>query len=194
MRKQLTWDSQISMRRQTWIMPARTACTKAGLQRTQSRTRDIWRRQWERVQLACERVSDWFAPADPMAVADLRAKRLLLRLLSEGQREELNHNGYFSVNVQGRGVFCIFPRTVFNVLEVRSGDRYCCVSAADVPLWDLMLAQKLMLENDPSHFFSVANRKPDLVIGPQEMHQLLSLHARRSMGRWAQDARPPFST
>ena len=136
------------------------------------------------------RFSGSLVRADPIALADQRAKQLLLRMLTESQRDELNMHGYFSVQVPGRGLFCIFPRTVFNVLEVRTGDRFCCVPEVEVPLWDLMLAQKLLIENDPKLFFSIANRKPDLVIGPQELHQLLSLHARRSMNRWREEAGP----
>jgi len=156
--------------------------------------RSRWRRHRDRLLAAWDRFAGSFARVDPVALADVRAKQLLLRMLSDSQREELNVHGYFSVQVPGRGLFCIFPRTVFNVLEVRTGDRYCCVPEVEVPLWDLMLAQKLLIENDPQQFFAIANRKPDLVIGPQELHQLLSLHARRSMSRWREESAAQRST
>jgi hypothetical protein len=55
------------------------------------------------------------------------------------------------------GAFGILPRPFFNVMELRTGHLYCCVTEAKLPLADLMLAQKLLLERDPQVFFSTAN-------------------------------------
>jgi len=99
-------------------------------------------------------------PSSPLrdARADARARELLLRMLSPDQRAHYESHGSFMVDVPGRGTFCILPRTAFNVVQVRSGDAYCCICEAPVPLPDLMLAQKLMLELEPECFFSIANR------------------------------------
>ena len=94
----------------------------------------------------------------PDAAADARAQELLLRTLSPDQRAQWDAHRFFLVDVPNRGTFRILPRTAFNVVQVGSGDIYCCVSESPVPLADLMLAQKLMLELDPERFFSIANR------------------------------------
>jgi hypothetical protein len=106
------------------------------------------------------------APLSARMAAEVRARKLLLRTLSRAQREEFQACGYFSVQVAKRGRFWILPSTVFNVLHAETGTSYCAGPRAEVPLSDLMLAQKLMLENNPEAFFSVANRRAELVPGP----------------------------
>jgi hypothetical protein len=98
----------------------------------------------------------WSGPRDRQA--DACAKELLLRMLSPDQRAHYESHGSFMVSVPGRGTFCILPRTAFNVVHARTGDAYCCICERPVPLPDLMLAQKLMLELEPEWFFSIANR------------------------------------
>ena len=97
-------------------------------------------------------------PGDFRETAEPKARHLLLRVLSAQQRADLQSCGYFMVTVPKGGTFCVLPRYVFNVLELRTGDCYCCIPDVQVPLSDLMLAQKLLLENDPEKFFAVANR------------------------------------
>ena len=100
--------------------------------------------------------------------SETRARRLLTRLLSENQLRELERHGCFTVQVPGRGKFCILPRSTFNVIHLQTGNLYCCTTEAFVPLSDLMLAQKLLLENDPDRFFAAANCRPETFAGPQE--------------------------
>ena len=69
------------------------------------------------------------------------------------------------MQVTGRGKFWILPSTFFNVLDAETGNCYCAGPRTEVPLSDLMLAQKLLLENDPEAFFSVANRRAELIPG-----------------------------
>ena len=92
--------------------------------------------------------------------AEARARRLLLRMLSPAQRAQFQGYGFFCVDVPMRNAFCVLPRHVFNVLDLWTGDHYCCTAGAILPLSDVMLTQKLLLENDPQQFFSVANRRP----------------------------------
>ena len=102
----------------------------------------------------------------PLAVAERRARDLLLRMLTAKQRKEFELYGYFSVETPGRGSFWILPWRSLNVVEPGTGDCYCGVPEGRLPVYDLMLAQKLLLENDPQHFFSVANRHPSFVLRP----------------------------
>ena len=97
--------------------------------------------------------------------AEVRARQLLRRMLSPAQREDFELHGYFAVQVARRGTFWILPSAFFNVLHAETGNCYCAVPKAQVPLSDLMLAQKLLLENDPGSFFAVANRRAELIPG-----------------------------
>ena len=99
------------------------------------------------------------------AAAEARAKSLLLRLLTPKQKEEFTCRGYFTVEVARRGRFVILPDAMFNVLEMATGDCYCAVPATGVPIADLMLAQKLLLESDPDQFFRKANCRHEVVVG-----------------------------
>jgi hypothetical protein len=97
--------------------------------------------------------------------AEARAHALLLRLLSPVQREEFERRNCLTVTVPGRGRFAILPRRTLNVLNLDSGECYCCITASEVPLSDLMLAQKLLLEHDPEQFFAVANCPSEFLFG-----------------------------
>ena len=116
-------------------------------------------------------------------VSEARARRLLTRLLTPQQLQELDKHGCFTVRVPERGTFCILPRSTFNVIHLQTGNLYCCTTEAFVPLSDLMLAQKLLLERDPERFFAAGNCRPETFAGPQE--QLL----RRVLGGAEQAAR-----
>jgi len=100
----------------------------------------------------------------PLAAPERRARDLLLRMLSGTQRREFELCGYFSVEAPGRGRFWILPWRSLNVVEPVTGDCYCGIPEGRLPVYDLMLAQKLLLENDPQHFFSVALRHPNFVL------------------------------
>jgi hypothetical protein len=118
--------------------------------------------------------------------AEWRAQQLLVRMLSAGQRNEFRHQGYFSVDVPGWGKFCILPCRVFNVLHLKTGVCYCAVPQTEVPLSDLMLAQKLLLENDPDRFFKAANRRREFDLGPvdEQSRPLRVLQARSRVPRF----------
>jgi hypothetical protein len=119
--------------------------------------------------------------------SEMRARRLLRRMLSEHQLRELQTHDCFTVEVKGRGRFCILPRSTFNVFHIQTGNLYCCNTEAFLPLSDLMLAQKLLLESDPDRFFAVANCKPEIFAGPleQQMRRMLSREQRDQRDAWA---------
>lgn len=105
------------------------------------------------------------APVEPRIAPEARARELLLRVLSPAQKAEFQRYGYFAVEVAKRGRFLILPSTLFNVLHVATGRSYCAVPRGETPLADLMLAQKLLLEDDPEQFFKVANHRCELIPG-----------------------------
>lgn len=88
-----------------------------------------------------------------------------MRLLTPKQQEDFSRFGYFTVEVPRRGKFVILPDAMFNVLDMATGNCYCAVPATGVPMADLMLAQKLLLESDPDQFFRVANCRPEVAVG-----------------------------
>ena len=114
--------------------------------------------------------TDWIgeAAAARSRASEARARKLLCRMLSASQLQELETHGCFTVEAPGRGRFCILPRTTFNVFHMQTGNLYCCNTEAFVPLSDLMLAQKLLLERDPDRFFAVANCRPEVFAGSWE--------------------------
>ena len=137
-------------------------------------------------------------PALLPSEAEARARALLLRMLTPLQREEFEGHGYFTVEVPGRGTFVVLPSTMFNVLHVATGDCYCAVPTVDVPLSDLMLCQKLLLENDPWRFFQVANRRRELITDLVDERllpeQVLRARGRpgRSRVRWSEISMLPY--
>jgi hypothetical protein len=98
------------------------------------------------------------------ADAEAAARTLLLRHLDPQQRAQLHAHGTFSVEIGERGTFYIFPRRAYNVVQMPKGDCYCCTPVTRVPISDLMLSQKLLLEADPEQFFKIANCKPHLIV------------------------------
>ena len=144
------------------------------------------RRAWPRREAATDPVDRLvLAQLSARTAAEVRARKLLLRTLTPVQREEFELRGYFSVQVAKRGRFWILPSTVFNVLHAETGTSYCAGPRGEVPLSDLMLAQKLMLENDPEAFFSVANCRAELLPGPIRE----PLYPRRVLqARWSSSA------
>jgi hypothetical protein len=95
-----------------------------------------------------------------------------MRVLNPSQRMQFMAYGFFSVEVPRRGAFCILAKAVFNVLDIATGDRYCCVLDANLPLSDLMLTQKLLLESVPERFFAIANRKPAFLDSASESRHM----------------------
>jgi hypothetical protein len=110
--------------------------------------------------------TDWIGSDARSRASEARARKLLCRTLSASQLQELQTHGCFAVEAPGRGRFYILPQTSFNVFHPQTGNLYCCTTEIFVPLSDLMVAQKLVLENDPDRFFAVANCRPKLFAGP----------------------------
>lgn len=95
-------------------------------------------------------------------VADKKAERLMLRYLTNEQKEEYLNFQNFKVRTLRGNVYRIRKGRSGNVDRLDDRGRvtgsYCAHPANDVPNCDTMLAQKLMLEHDEDSFLSVANR------------------------------------
>lgn len=94
-------------------------------------------------------------------VAFKRAARLLNGCLTPKQRRELRKKQYIQVTGQDGQLYRIEERGHQNVFLIQEGVpvfQYCVVSREKIPVPDLMLAQKLMLESSLEDFMKLANK------------------------------------
>lgn len=91
-----------------------------------------------------------------------RALALLKRHLNEAQLQELEaFKGFHVVGADGR-TYRIHYATHGNIFSIEDGQpttNFCIVASGEtqIPVYDLMLAQKVLLESAPETFFSTAN-------------------------------------
>jgi len=104
-------------------------------------------------------------PLEHAMLAEKRAKALLLENLTEEQRVQYTTHGYFDVIGGRTGIrYRLWHRTMQNIEELDAwGDRVCvwCVHPVDVPLDDVLLAQKIALELFELEALSVAKSYVD---------------------------------
>lgn len=96
------------------------------------------------------------------------ARELLVRHLTPAQLDTFEEHEYFFVDVKpesrrgvigwSEGQYKIAAQHSFNVTHVETKEAFCVVAAEPVPIYDQMLTQKLLLENEPEKFFAKANR------------------------------------
>lgn len=90
-----------------------------------------------------------------------KARKLLMVCLTPYQRYEFLEYGEFHVAGLDGFTYVIREQFGHNVFRIEDGDQtwiYCLVTADwGVPKFDLMLAQKLLLEREPEAFFEKAN-------------------------------------
>jgi hypothetical protein len=92
-----------------------------------------------------------------------RSLRLLRAWLSPAQRAHFTEKGYFEVVGGDTGKqYRIYPGAGMNVCEVDEKGRptlgLCFVPAGELPIGDVMLSQKIALENCESSALAVARR------------------------------------
>ena len=88
---------------------------------------------------------------------DRKAKAALWRYLNEQQREDLFCLGRFVVGgSESEMAYEILKGKQGNVC--RDDAAKFCLTHGDLPVWDLMLAQKLMIEDNEPQFLEMANR------------------------------------
>lgn len=120
--------------------------------------------------------------------AEQKAKDTLRACLKPDQLREFDKDETFTVDIPDHGVkgfpfgkFIVKKSSAFNVMHIESKESFCVVAAEAVPVYDQMLTQKLLLENEPKRFFKTANRtggpNDDLIAGDLR-------RAHRDMVRW----------
>ena len=85
-----------------------------------------------------------------------RSHKLLMQSLTPAQAQSFVTRGWFiAIGSRSRGVYRISAASALNVY--RDGHCYCA-ERYDVPIFDRILAQKLMIEFDEPAFLKVANK------------------------------------
>jgi hypothetical protein len=106
-------------------------------------------------------VWEWFRDAGPSREPERRSLKLMRRWLSVAQREQFDTRGYFDVvgSQTGRR-YRIKLGASTNIIELDSSGhpvaRLCFVPSESLPAGDVMLAQKIALENDEQLALAVA--------------------------------------
>lgn len=136
----------------------------------------VWQR-WNTVQKAPELTAEQQAAAEANRLAHeqaaekakkeqeeatRRAEELLNRHLNEEQRKQYRKEKKFKVIGGDGAAFEIGSQWSGNVSELNGRGkpirRFCAHPREQVPIPDLMLSQKLMLETDPEAFRKIANK------------------------------------
>lgn len=92
-----------------------------------------------------------------------RAKKLLFEILSPSQKEDFEEHRSFIVRGKDGRDYLLVDRMMANVYLVEGGKLMKCFCAHPeewVPVYDVLVAQKLMLESCPEQFFAIANEHP----------------------------------
>jgi hypothetical protein len=89
--------------------------------------------------------------------AKRRAKRLFLSKLSTKQRISwLRHRRFEVTAVSGRR-YTLLPYDTFNIRS--GGDAFCIKVEGRIPIYDKLLAQRLLIESDERLFLTLANTR-----------------------------------
>jgi hypothetical protein len=112
---------------------------------------------WRAIRAAWE----WFCYAGLARQPDRRSLKLMRRWLSAAQREQFETRGYFDVTGSHTGRrYRIRTGLSSNICELDRFEhtvaRWCFVPCENLPIGDVMLAQKIALENDEISALSVA--------------------------------------
>jgi hypothetical protein len=104
---------------------------------------------------------EWLREAGPTREPERRSLKLMREWLSPAQREQFDTRGYFDVVGSHTGRrYRIWLGTATNINELdgmgRTAARWCFVPGECLPVGDVMLAQKIALENDEQSALAVA--------------------------------------
>lgn len=101
-----------------------------------------------------------YAATPGLNLAQDRARELLLSHLNEEQRSHYNEHRWFMVlgSRTLRRYRIEIHHLVANVRRIDDGARLCAHCNDNLPIFDHLLAQKLMIESDEDAFLAIANR------------------------------------
>lgn len=90
--------------------------------------------------------------------ADERSRDLLLSLLNHAQRQMFEKEGHFDVLGRSGQVYRLRTGRSINVDLVGQKQRLCAVVPSELPVYDQLAAQKLMIETNEDQFLRIAIR------------------------------------
>jgi hypothetical protein len=127
-----------------------------------------WRRAFRILRRVFGRIGTVRCFADAGLIEDRRAREramnLLLQYLTPAQRAEFERTCAFKVRGRSGQLYRITYATTANIEVLEQPGmviRRLCAGPLGVPIPDVMLAQKLMLEADESEFLRIAARLGD---------------------------------
>lgn len=91
--------------------------------------------------------------------AFMRSRALLHQLLTREQRWSLRASGSFIVRGQDGREYEVRKDGVLLIVEGKPTVSYCIHPKERLPIYDVMLAQKLLLESNVEHFLATANAR-----------------------------------
>jgi hypothetical protein len=89
----------------------------------------------------------------------LRARALLHQMLTREQRWSLRASGGFQVQGQDGRTYEVSKTAVRLIVDGKPRVSYCIHPKERLPAYDVMLAQKLLLESNVQHFLATANAR-----------------------------------
>lgn len=101
--------------------------------------------------------------AETMVQAQNKALALLKSLLTDAERIELEQHSRITVTAQSGEVYRLAMGRSGNILRIKHNgpvEKLCVHPIMDVPYADVLIAQKLLLENDEKEFRRLANITP----------------------------------
>lgn len=125
--------------------------------------------------------SSYFGPDHSLEreEAEQRAQDLLIECLSPSQKEEYISFQCFTVISPSGKPYKIYNSKSYNVES--GGIAYCAGPRDEVPIGDMMLSQKLILENDEERFLTIANKQGNSL----EQFRIAVENAAVSLGEFA---------
>lgn len=123
---------------------------------------DGWMREWAQHGRNAHYVLNRIFGSYDRYLSNKKAERFMLKYLTDEQKEDYAKFGSFNVRTLRGERYRIRKEYAGNVDKLDKDGRVCAVYCAHptggVPVCDVMLAQKLMLEHDEESFLNVANR------------------------------------
>ena len=92
--------------------------------------------------------------------ANVKAKAILYANLTPKQLSDLDHYGHFHVRGQDGYTYRLIRKSSHNVCRIVNGQpshEFCLTTSAYIPIYDLLLTQKLHLEANTRGFLETAN-------------------------------------
>lgn len=155
-----------------WALKAQyTACTNTELwsewnnaytSSTTTATWHEWNRQWRAQVVASEQqlVSDWLGDPKP-TTADAKAELLLRSVLTPDQLTDYEKHQRFDVRSQHGNLYRLKYGKVRNIQRLNHEHEpvmgYCIHPKESVPVADVLVAQKLLIEGDEDRFLQTAH-------------------------------------